>query len=633
LINDPRELHDLRNDPGEQDNRSGTAEYEGIIMNITIRSTNKTLGRASEQLLGNNIECYETTVPCMLSDRLRNPKFAGPENMQTGIAVEWEPIGNGMGNFFCRLVPGQYLSGREAQMIQVHSEDAGGGILQHGVTVRAGEEFEVEVWARAQHRPLTATVSLHLPGRSATEQSQATMTIDLAHWHRRTCRLASPGTGNAYFQFSIPGDSRVILDQVHLRPVGETHVSQALLGAFDHVPCPVLRFPGGCATCTYHWEHGTGPVHLRPVCDDPVFKYKMVYDFGTDEYIDLCIARNIRPFITLNTTTATPEDAAAWAAYIRNRYIERGQPVPASYFMFGNENYGTWEMGHMTGEMYVAQLREFVPAVRKAYPEARIAVIGEYTSYGLRDAHKTPWRSEVMEKAADLFDVLVVTRYAWGKDLPGMKDNMKGVADRVSEKVADLDQQVQSIRDAGRDCTMGIVEWNYWTRASHNDHAGFYEPNDIRHCLYGAGYINAFCRQGDMLELANHYSLVNTMGTIHVHDGKLELSDMIKVFNLYAVALPGEVLDLAVDAPALTEKSKAVDANFIRKDGDIWGFLVNYSDVEAAEVKLDGLGTLVESCGIRASAILTPVEEFTPAAKGGVLTLPPMSLVRVKMKG
>ncbi len=601
-------------------------------MRIRIQATGKTLARAGEQLLGNNIECYENTVPCMLSDRLRNPKFAGPENMQTGIAAAWEPIGNCMGNQFCRLLPGMYLSGREAQVIQVYSEHGSAGILQQGVKVRAGEVFEVETWARAQNRPVTVTVSLQLPGRPVEDGCQATMEVNLAHWHRRTCRMTSPGDGDAYFHISIPGDSRVIIDQIHLRPAGETHVSQALLDAFDHFPCPVLRFPGGCATCTYHWEHGIGPVHRRPVCDDPVFKHKMHYDFGTDEYIDLCIARNIRPFITLNTTTATPEDAAAWAAYIRNRYVERGVPVPAAYFLFGNENYGTHEIGHMTGEMYVAQLRVFVPGVRKAYPEATIAVIGETDSSGLRDEHKTPWRSVVMEKAADLFDVLVVTRYSWGKDLPCMTDNMAGVADRVSEKGADLARQVQTILDAELDCKIGIVEWNYWTRASHNDHEGFYEPNDIRHCLYGAGYINAFCRHADTLDLACHYSLVNTMGTIHVHDGKLELSDMIKVFNLYADALPGEVLELACDAPALTGKSKVLDANFIRReDGTTYGFLVNYSATEAADISIEGLGVLEAACGLKAEAILVPVEEFTPAMKGSVLTLPPISLVRVKM--
>jgi len=601
-------------------------------MNVTIQKTDKRLGRASDQLLGSNIECYENTVPNMLSDRLRNSKFAGPENPQTGIAAEWEPHGNTMDGMNCRLVPGQYLSGREAQLVHVFSEGGAGSILQAGVKMRAGEAFEVEVWARAIHRPVTVTIELRLPGRPTPAESKAELSVDLAHWHRCICRIASPGDGDAYFHLSIPGDSRVIFDQVHLRPVGETHVSQALLDAFDHFPCPVLRFPGGGATCTYHWEHGVGPVHLRPVCDDPVFKYKMYYDFGTDEYIDLCIARNIRPFITLNTTTATPEDAAAWAAYIRNRYIERGHPVPAAYFMFGNENYGTHEIGHMAGEMYVAQLREFVPAVRAAYPEARIAVIGEAESNGIRAAYKTPWRRLVIEKTADLFDVLVVTRYAHVYDLSSMTETMQMVADNVADKTADLDWQVQSVRDAGLDRKVGIVEWNLWTRASHNDHAGFYEPNDIRHCLYGAGLLNAFCRLGDMIEVANHYALVNTMGTIHVHDGKLELSDMIKVFNLYAEALPGDVLGLEVAAPALTEKSKAVDANFIRRDGTIYGFLVNYSATESADVKLDGLGVIGDARGIRADAILTPVEEFKPVAKGNTLTLPPMSLVRITLK-
>ena len=32
-------------------------------------------------VLSNNIEAYETTIPAMCSDRLRNAKFAGPETM------------------------------------------------------------------------------------------------------------------------------------------------------------------------------------------------------------------------------------------------------------------------------------------------------------------------------------------------------------------------------------------------------------------------------------------------------------------------------------------------------------------------------------------------------------------------
>ncbi len=598
-------------------------------MDITIHITGSTLGQAGVQVLGNNIEAYENTIPCMLSDRLRNSKFAGPESVQTGIAAEWEPIGNGMQGLACRLVPGMYMSGREAQLVHHYAEGGSNGILQAGITVRAGETFDLELWVRAQHRPVTIAVELKLPGQAVPVGCRDELVVEQAHWHRVTGRLASPGDGPATLFLRIPGDSRLVIDQIHLRPAGEGHVSPALLDAFDRFPCPVLRFPGGCVTCTYHWEHGIGPVHLRPVVDDPVFKYKLHYDFGTDEYLDLCMARNIRPFITLNTTTATPEDAAAWAAYVRDRYLARGLPVPAAYIMFGNENYGTWEIGHMTGEMYAAQLQAFVPTVRAAYPEAKMLAIGEFGSAGLRDAHKTDWRKTVIEKAAGLFDMLVVTRYAWGTDSLPFEAALQAVAERVAEKAADFARQVQSIRDAGLDCTIGIVEWNYWTRASHNDHAGFYEPNDIRHCLYAAGLLNVFCRLGERLEVANYYSLVNTMGMIHIHDGQVNLSDVVKVFNLYAPAVPGAVLELASDAPMLTAAAPAVDVMAVKGERGLFVFVVNYSASESAEVDLGALGTVSGAVGLRAGAILEPVQAFEPEADGSRVSVPPAALVRV----
>ncbi len=593
-------------------------------MTGVVRVTGKVLGTAGTQVLSNNIECYENTIPNMLTDRLRNSKFSGPECPQTGVAAEWETRGNGMQGMVCKLVPGQYLSGRESQMIQNFMEHDQAGILQVGVPVRAGERFEVELWARAQYRPVEVTFELKMPGQSG---QTCTVNVDQAHWHRVTCEIESPGEGDATFFIVIPGDSRLIIDQVHLRPVGEGPVSQALLDAFDQFPCPVLRFPGGCASCTYHWEHSVGPVHLRPVVDDPVFKYKMHYDFGTDEYLQLCVDKGMRPFITLNTTTATPEDAVGWAAYIRAWYLERDLPVPAAYFGVGNENYGTWELGHMTGQMYVEQLRAFVPGLREVYPEARIAAIGEFSSKGLRDAYTTPWRSLLLE-VPELFDMLIVTRYAWGSDDGTMAEKMAAVADRVGEKREDLSQQVQTIRDSGLDCTMGIVEWNYWTRASHNDHEGFFEPNDIRHCLYGAGLINSFCRLGEILEVANYYSLVNTMGMIHSHIGEVEYSDMVKVMNLYADALPGEVLDVEVDAPMVSDSNAALDACFLRKDDKTYGFLVHFGEQDLT-VNLESVGKIEAATGITADDILVPVETYTPATEGTTVTLKPRTVVRV----
>ena len=117
----------------------------------SIRYTGRSLGAVSRRLLSNNIEAYENTIPAMLSDRLRNSKFAGPENPQTGVAAEWEPSGNTMTGFACKLVPGMYLSGREAQLVHAYSDQVWGAIVQPGVAVRAGEAFEVELFIRHGH--------------------------------------------------------------------------------------------------------------------------------------------------------------------------------------------------------------------------------------------------------------------------------------------------------------------------------------------------------------------------------------------------------------------------------------------------------------------------------------------------
>ena len=593
-------------------------------MKTTIQIGNTTVGTASAQLLSNNIEVYENTVPALVSDRLRNPKFAGPANPQTGVAPEWEPCGNGMQGLICQLVPGMYLSGTESQLVQHYAENGWAGILQVGVPVFAGEELEIEIWARARHRPVTVRCELQLPGQTAF--ATPTLLFDVAHWTRRAVRVTGPATdATVYFKILIPGDSVIYIDQVHLRPVGQPNVNLELSASFDRFPCPVLRFPGGCASCTYHWENGIGPVHRRPVQDDPVFKYKMYYEFGTDEYLELCAAKNIRPQITLNSTSATPEDAAGWATYIRNWYIRRNLKVPAAYFAVGNENYGPWEIGHMTGEMYVAQLREFVPAVRAAYPEARIMALGEAQARGMRTQYTTPWRATVLAQAADLFDVLVVTRYSWGTDHKSLEEIMPAVAKAVAGKEADLQQMAQDIRATGLPKTLGVVEWNLWTRASHNDHAGFFEPNDIRHCLYAAGLLNIFCRLGEILEIANYYALIIPMGMLHMKNGHVTFSDVVKVFNLYAPALPGEVLATTVAVP------KLVDALFLRSAGQTYGFLVNFNHDQPAEVAVTGSGPIREAVGLTASQILEPVQEIAVAVKGTTVVVPPMSLIRVKL--
>ena len=45
----------------------------------------------SPQVLGHNLEMFERSNADLCSDRLENPKFAGPADASTGIARGWHP--------------------------------------------------------------------------------------------------------------------------------------------------------------------------------------------------------------------------------------------------------------------------------------------------------------------------------------------------------------------------------------------------------------------------------------------------------------------------------------------------------------------------------------------------------------
>ena len=61
---------------------------------------------------------------------------------------------------------------------------------------------------------------------------------------------------------------------------------------------------------------------------------------------------------------------------LRRWYRQRNLRLPTIYWQMGNEHYGAWELGNMSGEFYAEALHEYVPAVHRNYPEARIIALG-----------------------------------------------------------------------------------------------------------------------------------------------------------------------------------------------------------------------------------------------------------------
>lgn len=589
---------------------------------------------APATLLGGNLEMCKFTHEALVSERLENPKFCYPFHAQTGLAHGWSPSLHNMGMMHCRLVRGIRLSGDESQMVHVYGEGGGRAILQKGVVVRAGESLEAELWVRVRHAPVTLEISIQSVSRKPRYDA-GRIVVDTAYWKRYTVPL-QPGCDddNAVFSIEFLSSGQVYFDQVHLRPAGESHLNRQMDEFMGQMRLPTMRFPGGSISGVYDWKKGTGPVHLRPSLPDPVFKWRIDYDYGIEEYLEQCLRHNIRPFLTVSIGASTPEAAGEMAAYCENWYRERGLEPPAVYFMIGNEEYGSWEQGHMDPSMYVEALRRFVPEIRSRYSHPRIIAFGTEESEGAPHQAAAPLRERVLKEAQGLFDVLSIHRY-WSRwsDLP---------AEQIGYSIAgvesirrDLTRLIADCRAAGSTATAAMTEWNIWLQAAHWDDLRFFEPDDARHGIFYCGIVHVLASLAPDMEVANFYNWVNVMGMVHTHGGSVQETGISDLYRLYRPAFPGKVIPIRLETQRLGEDHAQIDALAIQSEEACYVFLCNRSTEHNCAVQVVGADGRegAELRLLRAGSMLEPMTEREAAWADQaceVLELPPLSVARIR---
>lgn len=585
---------------------------------------------APAALLGHNLEMALDTSAGLLSERLENCKFLGPANPGTGIARGWVPamISTFHGIRF-ELTEGLSLSGHTSQLLHNYSGRPSMGIAQTHRWLRAGERLKVTLWARAQHHPVTLRVGIRPMPLHAPIYDAATIPITATYWRPYQATLTAPcDDAAAMFFCFLEEEGLVWLDQIHLRPEGEGIVRADLLESFRSLQIPVLRFPGGCISTNYHWRHGVGPAHLRPLLPDPVFKWETSYEFGTDEYLAMCHELGIQPHITINISTGTPEEAADWAAYCMAWYRDRHLEPPAMYWQIGNEHYGAWELGNMSGALYAEALREFVPAVRKAYPRARIIALGPEMGDGLRPGEKLPWRKLVLERAGDLVDLIALQRYVTGWSTDPVEQQISALKG-ANALAAAVQQAGQDGQRLGLPTRVAVTEWNLWLRAAHYDGAGFLEPYDVQHGLFVASVLHHLARLTPLLELANFYHLVNPMGIFISRGPKVEETPLADVFRLYRPAFPGQVCDTDLPSPMLAEDIPALDSLWLCTAQEEWLFLINRSWSQPFEIDTGGFAPWDEGRALVGESLVGGFTAQSISGEGRLFVLPPLSIARL----
>lgn len=585
----------------------------------------------SEMILGQNIEMCLTTADGLLSERLRNPKFLGPPHPVTGVAPHWQGVSCGRAAY--ELTPGAGLMGAEAQLIRAVVPHSNHHLHQNKISVRAGEKLECEIWARAWHAPVTLRVTL-LPLSSRTSAYDGgELVIDTSYFKRYTLPLqAVRDDDEARLSFQVVGSGELWLDQVHLRPQGEPVLCQQIIDEMAAMRIPSLRFPGGIVVNAYNWRHGTGPTHLRRAAYDPAFHqdWYLNYDFGLDEYLQICMDQEITPTLTFNVATGTPEEAAEMAAYCAAWFTKAGGKLPTIYWHVANHPYAM-TTAHMNAAMYADVFKTYVPGVKAAYPNSRIVAVmssGELAA----EPEKATWRETLFNEVADLIDVVEVQIYGSCDPHAAAGEQVQSLGSSLASVEPGLRSFIKLCRDRKVNWNVGIAEWNWWMQASHWDGRVFEEPPTVLHGLYIAGMIRRFATLAPDFEIAHFYNLVNCMGILNHRGAEVEVTDAVAIFKLYRPALPGRFVPLTLSGGADGDETE-VEALCLENEETRWLFLTNRSLTETAHIALDELA-LAEAhvTGLCGS---TPMGTFTKAdiePTGNTLALPPLSILRIAGK-
>jgi len=234
----------------------------------------------------------------------------------------------------------------------------------------------------------------------------------------------------------------------------------------------LLRFPGGNASNTYHWDGSYPPYAVSQGWDNQSNPWAV----NTFEFLSLCERLGAEALLTVNhgyheyDTTATDGQlgnavalAADWVEYCNApvdgsnprggidwaaQRAADGHPEPfgVKYWEIGNEVHGFWTVGNEVadGAVYGAQYNAFHDAMKAVDPSIHIGIDGY-----VGDPAKVAWTAEVFShpgtgRRIDFIDTHDYFHWV-GHDLQNdlAEEDLFDLVDQIAQNKADLDALVE----------------------------------------------------------------------------------------------------------------------------------------------------------------------------------------------
>lgn len=337
----------------------------------------------------------------------------------------------------------------------------------------------------------------------------------------------------------------------------------------------VIRWPGGNFASGYHWQDGIGPR------DERVGRHDLAWDvfdpntFGTEEFLALCRKTGAAPYLNLNVSTGTMDEAQGWVEYCNGKHpvpevLRRqagGHPDPHDVKLWGvgNENYGWWQHMHADAASYAETLREWGKLLY--WTDSSIEIVG------VGAAPMPDWNWTVLSQAGRSMDYLSLHFY-WHAMAEDPYHSI--LAGPIASEAAivgawGMALEAQRMLNLERPVRLAIDEWGVWNDSQEGiresladlsrpmrygltpkigiDNA-FEEHFDLKDALGVATWFNVMWRHPEKVALATYAQVVNTLAPIFVSDRGTFLQT---VFHPLAVSAR-EALPTALDVLVLTDE-------------------------------------------------------------------------------
>lgn len=349
-----------------------------------------------------------------------------------------------------------------------------------------------------------------------------------------------------------------------------------VLKSVQELKTPLLRFPGGTVVKIYHWKDGIGPKADRPKRKNLIWSGTMDNHFGTAEFVMYCREIGAEPFLVVNMSTDSPNDASDWVEYCNgtgdtywaNLRRSHGykEPFNVKYWGIGNEEYAEPDAGkHQKVDKYIEDAWHIIKLMKLQDSSIKITLVG--------NSEDLAWSRKVVAEMHPVCDFLAVHFYSmpWDSNYSTLLqsvehfnerlDSMRVILKEVPEKVQNFPQWYR-FPPRQEPLKLAIDEWGIWDIQSGKG-TGAYNleyPYNWSHALAVGKFLNMFQRNADIIGLATWAQTVNVLAPVMTTEQGSYRQTVYTPLQAYRNYCQQNNLQVVVNTPESKDKLKVIDA-------------------------------------------------------------------------